>query len=474
MAKRVPHLGEVRVKSESGDGSVASFWQAAGVVALVTLVAMHEIVGHPFVDWDDQFNFYQNARFNPVSLESIGYFWSHAFAHLYIPVTYTVWGVLAFIAGDTSGGHAQLDPHVFHAASVVCHIGAAIGALLVLRRLGMRTWSAAFGALLFAVHPLQVESVAWASGLKDVLSGGLCFWAMWFLGGGRLGCGEGKRGWAGYLVATVSFVLAMLCKPQAVCLPVVLIAVELIRRPGAWKQWGWQLLLWLVLVVPIILVGKQNQPAVERGAATPMQDRPLVALDDLVFYGGKVIAPMDLAVDYNRNTEWLLRHGPHIAAWVVPPVVLVLAWMLRRRARWLALGLAIFVGALIPILGLVPFNYQMYSNVADHYVHFAMLGPALIGAALLQAGLEHPQSKLFAGILAGIIVAVLVIASYREADYWRDKFALYDRNLQLYPESYAATDQMGTYYASKKDYDKALELYNRAPVDAAGRLRDAV
>jgi tetratricopeptide (TPR) repeat protein len=253
----------------------------------------------------------------------------------------------------------------------------------------------------------------------------------------------------------------MLCKPQAVCLPVVLIAMELIRRPSAWKRSSLRLLPWLVLVIPIILVGKENQPALERGSATPIQDRPLVAMDDLVFYGGKVIAPFDLAVDYNRNTEWLLRHGPHLAAWVVPPVVLVLAWLLRRRARWVAVGLAIFVCALIPILGFVPFNYQMYSNVADHYLYLAMLGPALIAAALLQTGLDYRAGQPAAGVVAGILVALCVIASYREADYWRDNFALFDRNLELYPESFAATDQVATHYARGGDFGKALELYNR-------------
>jgi hypothetical protein len=143
---------------------------------LVTLAVYAQIVRHEFVWLDDDVTLIANARFNPATWRGIGWYWAHGDPGLWIPVTYTVLGALAM----TSRG-GSLDPRVFHGASVIGHTGGVLIAYLLLRRLlnapgrggkscgaGMTdvAWPAAVGALAYALHPLGVEGVAWASTLK--------------------------------------------------------------------------------------------------------------------------------------------------------------------------------------------------------------------------------------------------------------------------------------------------------------------
>jgi len=436
-------------------------WIVAATVIVATLIALGQIKSHAFLWWDDDKNFTLNPRFNPGTLNSLGYYWVNPAFDLYVPVTYTVWGVLALFAAGSSGG-GGLDPQAFHVVSLVFHILAAIGVLLVLRRLGLRPWPAGFGALVFAVHPLQTEAVAWASGLKDVLSGGLCIWAIWFYL--RAVCAQvsSKRWWTNYSLGMFLFILAMFSKPQAVCLPLVILTVELLRRPGAWRQWTAYLLAWFALTLPVIIIARNTQPAVEQAAAIPWIDRPLVALDDLGFYVQKLFTPIDLTVDYARSTAWLLRHNGYRS--VILPLLLacIFLWIVCARARWLTVGAAIFVAALIPVLGFLPFDFQKYSNVADHYVYLAMLGPALIGACALQIAADHRIAKRFVVAISSGFFWLMVIATYRQASYWADNETLFSRNLLLQPQSFAANFQMARHYAEKGAIDQAIELYKHS------------
>src|SRR5687767_5212952 len=142
-------------------------------LAFVTFLAYARVPTHGFTWWDDHQTLHRNPDFNPPTLAGIARYWSEPEAGLYIPVTYTVWGLLAVVA---HGGRADaigsvLNASVFHFASVVVHIGSALMVMALLRRLlpgedegGRRDWAAFAGAVLYAVHPVQVESVAWASG----------------------------------------------------------------------------------------------------------------------------------------------------------------------------------------------------------------------------------------------------------------------------------------------------------------------
>jgi len=137
---------------------------AISLIILVTAATFGRAVGNDYVSWDDRDTIAENPRVKEPSYDNVAYYWSHSSGGLYAPVTYSYWAALSWLARG-------VDPRVYHAASVVLHACAALLVFAVVRQLVASDAAACAGALLFAVHPVQVESVAWASGAKDLLAG---------------------------------------------------------------------------------------------------------------------------------------------------------------------------------------------------------------------------------------------------------------------------------------------------------------
>src|SRR6185503_6497754 len=147
-------------------------------LALVILIALPLAVfaqtwNFEFV-WDDAANIVNNRYLNPPSVANLVQFWRGPYERLYIPLTYSVWWATTALAGGSGSG-----PSVFHLANGLMHILSTLVVFAVLKILIRQHWAACAGALLFALHPLQVEPVAWITGMKDVLSGFLSLLALW-------------------------------------------------------------------------------------------------------------------------------------------------------------------------------------------------------------------------------------------------------------------------------------------------------
>ena len=199
---------------------VDSRWIVPLLIACATCAVFAVTLSCDFVSWDDKDNLFKNPSFNPPTLAAVARYWVDAYLDLYIPLTYSVWGMLATIAWSPApDSHGiQLNPQVFHAANLCVHLVAVGSAYALLRRLTGRRWPAAVGALLFAIHPLQVEAVAWATGMKDVLCGALSLISLHqyvcFAEARRDGS-ERKRGWVHY--ATFDRMLCAGFVGQALC-----------------------------------------------------------------------------------------------------------------------------------------------------------------------------------------------------------------------------------------------------------------
>jgi hypothetical protein len=160
-----------------------------GLVVLVA-ITFAPLAGAEFIRLDDAYTLHQNPRLNPPSWQNLGLYWSEwrtGELGLYVPFTYTVWMTLAWAArvneADPEGSY--LNPWVFHSLSIALHIAGSLVVFALLQRLtrsrsgSNSSWAAWIGAAFWAVHPVQVESVAWASGMKDVLCGLLSLLAIW-------------------------------------------------------------------------------------------------------------------------------------------------------------------------------------------------------------------------------------------------------------------------------------------------------
>jgi len=424
------------------------------VTVLLACVALVHgpVVTHELLDWDDDLTIAHNQDLG--SAAGLAKAWRHPHMALYIPVTYTVWGLLAVAArvGVADPQGVSLNPAVFHLASVVVHGLCVLLVWGVVRRFVGGDWPAAAGALLFALHPVQVETVAWASGLKDLLAVclGLCAVLLYLLGGDA----AGRRRFALLAVATAAFVAALLSKPSAVVVPVICWVL------GGWQEGrlrphAWPLLAgWMVLSLGCAVLTKLVQPGVDL-APVAWSHRPLVALDALAFYLWKLAWPMHLAPDYGRSPQVALGSSWIRWTWIVPLAATLSLAALPGRRRWL-LAAAMFLVPLLPVLGLVPFHFQYYSTVADHYLYLALLGPALaLGWAMVGRG-------RWAAWACAAWLAMLGAGSLLQARHWADTQSLWAHTLKVNPASFVASHKLAALAEDRGDRQTALSLYDAA------------
>src|SRR5215831_13019983 len=194
------HRAHQRFPANSSTSSPdTASWMPHTVVALlvlVTLAVFWQIHSHEFVLWDDGLHVYENPYLQALTFDNIRVFWREPYAELYIPLTYTLWALTAAVArgiGAGPTGGAPFAPQFFHALNLLVHLLSVLVVWRIVRllldRIVPRTatspplthveWAAGGGALLFAVHPIQVEAVAWVTGFKDVLCGFLSYLALW-------------------------------------------------------------------------------------------------------------------------------------------------------------------------------------------------------------------------------------------------------------------------------------------------------
>lgn len=409
-------------------------------------VAFGRVIGHAFVYWDDHLTLFQNPDFNPVTLAGVGKYWAAEKWDLYIPVTYTVWGALARVAQTPTG----LNPAVFHAANVLLHTISGCLAFGILRLLTKSDKAACFGALLFALHPVQVEPVAWASGMKDVLCGALSLLAIWQY----LLFAQSQRR-VRFAIATVAYALAVLAKPSAVTVPIIagLLDYFLVRHDAKKLL---PLGLWLVMAVPIFLVTREAQSAA--GVyASPLWMRPVIAWDAIGWYLKHVLMPVHLSLDYGRAPQrvWPPSVG-WIWWWVVVALLFLEVWWARRWHPWQIAALGVLVAAVLPVLGFVRFAFQQYSTVADHYLYVAMLGPAIAFAFVLNGR----GRRAFA--LAAFVLVALGVRSVTQAAHWRDTRTLFAHVQSVNPDSFAAHGVLGFLAREAGDNESAVAHYQRA------------
>ncbi|MFW6158934.1 MAG: tetratricopeptide repeat protein [Planctomycetota bacterium] len=426
-------------------------WLLGGAAVLCVLACLGRVCGYDFVHYDDSVHVYANPRLKRPGVGAAWRFWKAPYKGLYVPVTYSAWTAVAAATSERSDGKTSHRPGPFHALNLVVHCAAVLVVFAILRTLLQSDWAAFAGALLFGLHPLQVEPVAWVSGLKTVLGGLLA------LGAVRAYLGfaaqpDGNR-WLSYAIGLALFGLAMLSWPGALVAPVIagVLACTMLGRPV--RRAAAELGPWFALTVPIVIVTKLAQPNAEIGAVPPVWQRPLVAGDALTFYLSKLALPVGLVTDYGR-TPGVVLGQPWVVGTAALPVVLagLIAW--RYRRPWVLAAAGVFVAGLAPVLGLVPFQFQTFSTVADRYVYLSMLGPALAMAWLVRSG----RVRVVLPVCSGLILVAAVLTA-RQVGYWRDTGTLLGHTLAINPDSVASRVNLGAYEEQQGRTGRAIEQY---------------
>jgi hypothetical protein len=405
-----------------------------------------------FVNWDDPSEISENIHFNPVTWPSLWWNWSNTQLTLYMPITYMVWGGVAAAAARDSRGFLQ--PAAFHELNVLLHLLCAFLVFRLILQLTDRVLPALVGALLFAVHPLQVEAVAWASGMYTLLSTAFSLAALIAYVSAVPASGSRLK-LSRFSLATFFYILALLTKAASVSIvPAAgVIDVLVLRRPP--RKSIRSLSLWIVLGLPIIFVAKSFQD-VSVIATPPIWFRPMVALDALGFYLRKIIVPIRLIPDYGRNPTWVMQHpAAMLISAATAMMAILLAWAARRRAVWITTGLGILLAGTGPYLGLTTFDFQYVSTVADRYAYFGM-----VGVALLAAGAAGRSRAALAALL--IAVAACIPMSRTQVNRWHDTDTLFRYTLDVNANSLVSHGVFGFLAASRGDFQLAERDYQAA------------
>jgi tetratricopeptide (TPR) repeat protein len=433
------------------------------MVFTIVLLVFAPIARNGFVAWDDDYTIQANPFIQQPSIPHMLHYWRHAFMDLYVPVTYTLWTIVGSIWKWSSGGADAPDPRFFHAASILVH---AFNALLVyglLARLLKNAWAAAGGALLFALHPVQVETVAWASGMKDLLCGMFTLIALNQYVRAVQPAEEHPRPRLHHGLAMLAMMLAMLSKPTAMITPLLAMAIDRFMLGRSRRSVFRSIWPYFLLAVPCVVWAKMCQPP-NYLRHIPLWQRPIVALDAVAFYIGKLLAPVHLGFDYGRAPWVIFQKKWAWFTWLVPGAIAGLLIRYRKAAPPLLAGALLFVAALAPVLGFSTFDFEMISTVADHYLYLAMLGPALAAGWMLTR--LRIESRAPALVVCAVL-ALLAARSVDQAHNWHDSRRFFSHALEVNPQSWSSW--FGLAYI---DHNEGRDLAARATAQAgAGALQ---
>jgi tetratricopeptide (TPR) repeat protein len=449
-----------------------------GLALLVAVVAAYQPALHGGLLWDDDKHVTAPAL-QPV--HGLTRIWFDLGAtQQYYPIAHSAFWIEHRLFGDATLG--------YHLVNIGLHVVSACLLLVILRRLAVP--GATLAAALFALHPVQVESIAWISELKNALSGVFFLLALLLY----LGFDE-RRDRRAYAASLVVFVLALLTKSVTATLPGVLLVLDWWRRGRL--EWRRDVLPTL----PFFTIGAGAglfTAWVERtyiGAAgagfelTPIE-RILIAGRAIWFYLVKIVWPYPLVFEYPR---WTIDAS---AAWqyAFPIGVLALAaacWWMRGRSRAPLAALLAFAGMLFPVLGFVDVYPFRFSFVADHFQYLAMI-PLLVlfaaGATTL-ARRWFPARHWLPATAAVALVAGLAAMTYAQAADYTDAITSYRAVLERNPTSWMAHTNLGALLrptapeeafahlseAVRLNPDSDLSHYNLANLlQQTGRFEDAL
>lgn len=452
----------------------------------VTAGIFGRAVSFDFLAWDDGDHIYANALINPATPQSTLQFWAVPFRarpatrigkdtppyqQLYAPLTFSLYAALSHVARLTvpaktpSEGFSPLNPAVFHAANLLVHLANVLLVFALLRLLGSNNGAALLGALLFAVHPVQVEAVAWVTQLNTLLSGffsllTLNFWLLFWRQRA-----QNRSGTAFYGAATLCFLLALLSKPLAVVVPPLAVILAMWRyRVSLRASLAWTFPWWGAAAV-IIVINRSLQPESDAALSIALWKRPFQAGDALAFYGAKVLFPLRQMAEYTRTSAFVLSHWWGYLTWIFPVGIGLAAWRGRARFPALWIGFWFFVVGVLPTIGFVPYYFHWYSTVADRYLYLAMAGAALALAGLWIALERAPQARrLAAQIFLVALVPLWCFQSGRDLGNWRNTALLWEHNMALNSRSWLAANNLANYYSLLGRDEEAMALYGHSIV----------
>ena len=445
-----------------------SFWEAALLPSIITFLVYLPVLKNGFVNWDDPYVILKNAPIRSLGPSSIRWMFTTFYLGNWIPLN---WFSLSL---DYQWGGQ--NPVIYHLHNLILHL---LSTLLVFS-LGFRlfllagqsesspsaerpaAWAqpAAFlAALLFGLHPIHVESVAWATERKDVLCG--LFFLSSLLIYLRYACDPDRKAWKLYACLGL-FLMALLSKPMAVTLPVVLLLLDLwpLRRFTSERARvltekipfyiaalfsGW-----------LALLAQSHAKALWTIEKLPLDLRVMNAFHSLAFYLTKIAAPFHLAAFYPIPPGHEVFSAINMASLFLVVLISLSCFYFHKKRPYITVTWLYYVITLIPVLGLLQVGGQA---AADRYTYLPSLGPFLLVSGALSIFFTN-RRWVFTLLLIAFVIA-LGMGTVLQIQTWKDSATLWE-NILKNDQSALACSNLGDAYWAVGRKDDALLEYDRA------------
>jgi len=421
-------------------------------LVLVTIAVYYQVGSHDFIDLDDPGYVFNNPHVNTgLSLANAQWAFTTGHAANWHPITWLSHQLDVSLFGVKPGWH--------HAVNVAWHV---VNTLLLFGLLRMMTgalWRSAFVAAIFAVHPAHVESVAWVSERKDVLSA--CFWLLttWaYVDWARRG-----EAWR-YGLVVMGFALGLMAKPMLVTLPFTLLLLDYWPLERTSVSWTRKVLEKLPLIAMAVASSVITSIVQQRGGAVgtlelvPMSDRLANAI---VSYGGylkMLVWPADLAVLYpyvfNLPVASVALAGVALAA------ITALAWSVRRSEPSVLVGWLWFLGTLVPVIGLVQIGVHA---LADRYTYVPYIGVLVAvawgGRAL---AMRLHLTSAFLRVAAFAIVIAAAVVAHAQVATWESSEGIWLQAALSTKNNARAHNELGVIYGNAGHPEDAVLQFREA------------
>jgi len=465
----------------------------AVALAVLTLSVFLQARSFDFISFDDPEYVAGNAQVKR-GLTPSGVLWAFTSYH------HHNWHPLTWLSLMIDAQVFGLKPSAFHMTNVLLHVLNVLLLFWVLRRMTQEIWPSAFAAALFAIHPLHVESVAWVSERKDVLS--TLFWLLTLLAYVRY---VERPGRARYAFVALFLGMGLMTKQMLMTLPFVLLLLdywplnrlrsptpslqesapraeepeirkkrprtrkeavpasetpsragtEPLQRPAPVTALIWEKIPLLILAAAagvVVLVVQLETGAVKSMVSYSLATRIENAVLAYVLYLFKTVWPVDLVIFYPHP-------GDSIPAWQVGGAALLLgaitaACIACRSRRYLAVGWLWYLGTLIPVIGLVQVGLQA---MADRYTYVPLIGIfILLSWGMRDISLRWPRRKTILGSLSVFVLCVLAVLAWKQVGTWRNSITLFEHAARSTTGNDWALTNLGFNLGQAGRYDEAL------------------
>ncbi|MFQ5900081.1 MAG: tetratricopeptide repeat protein [Thermodesulfobacteriota bacterium] len=420
------------------------------LIAVLTFISFSISLDNGFTNWDDQEFVADNPLIKDISWENTKVIFTSFYKKAYSQP-------LVLLSFSLEYHFFQLDPFIYHLDNLILHILNSLLVFYIIFILSEKISLSLVTALLFGVHPLHVESVAWVSERKDMLS------TLFFLSALLSYLFYRKKDINRYYYLSVFvFILALFSKPMAVTLPLVLVLCDYLSyrsfdRAAILEKIPYLILSGIFGVITIII--HQTDTLLVSMPVVSFIERFFIACRNLIFYLTKIIVPLNLSAiyPYPEGTGILLP-----AYFLILFLMLLTVLYTRRWTRDILFGAIFFIITVLPVLRLIPFPGGG-AITADRYMYIPSLGLFYIAGSVFYRVYNGKAfgklSKVLSVILLSGVILIFSVLTYQRNNIWQDGETLWLNVIENYPDVPIVHNNLGTVYAEQGRLDDAVREY---------------